>query len=81
MGKRKKRTKILNHSNTDNVELSDDEALQILCGLIDELRKERLRAWMRMVDEGLYKTLECDQIWHETFYYTNLLDDLQKNKR
>lgn len=59
---------------TDINEFNDREQLLLIKGICQEIIRENLNKWTQMIDAGLYKTPECDRLWHETFRYMDLLD-------
>lgn len=59
---------------TDINDFNDREQLLLIKGICQEIIRENLNKWTQMIDAGLYKTPECDRLWHETFRYMDLLD-------
>ena len=59
---------------TDIDELDDREKLILIRGIYREIMYNNLHEWTQMIDAGLYKTPECDRLWHETYRYMDILD-------
>lgn len=58
---------------TDIDELNNREKLILIRGIYQEIMYENLNEWTQMIDAGLYKTPECDALWHETFQYMDIV--------
>lgn len=59
---------------TEYDELDERERLLLLKGICREIIKKNLHVWTQMIDAGLYKTPECDALWHETFQYMDIVN-------
>lgn len=58
---------------TEISEMDERERLLLLKGICREIVKANLHEWTQMIDAGLYKTPECDQLWHETCRYLRVI--------
>lgn len=54
-------------------QFTEKEQLEILYKIVEFFQDQSLQTWIRMIDNGQYKTPECDQAWHETNHFSDLL--------
>lgn len=63
---------------TDINKLDERERLLLFKEICREIIKANLHEWTQMIDADLYKTPECDQLWHETCRYLRVIVSCDK---
>ena len=58
---------------TDFKKMDKRKRLLLLKEICRKIIKANLQEWTQMIDAGLYKTPECDQLWHETCRYLRVI--------
>ena len=55
-------------------ELDEKEQLILIRGIYREFVEMNFMKWTRMIDRGKYGTPKCDQLWHETCRYMDIVE-------